>query len=107
MNSSTEPQQEGGIDQAWLRDYTRACGELACLYATAYDELSTAMGLATALALAPVLLPKIVATAEQEAGVLAERRRTQLLLEEQWEQQRQQQAPEAAAAVIITAENPW
>ena len=107
MNSSAELQQEGGIDQAWLEDYTRACGELACLYATAYDELSTAMGLATALALAPVLLPKIVATAEQEAGVLAERRRhLQLLQQEQWEQ-RQQQPPEAAAAVIITAENPW
>ena len=96
------------MDQAWREDYTRACGELACLYALAYDELSTAMGLETALALAPVLLPKIVATAEQEAGVLAERRRhLQLLQQEQWEQQRQQQAPEAAAAVIITAENPW
>ena len=105
MNSSTEPQQEGGVDQAWLEDYTRACGELACLYATAYDELSTAMGLATALALAPVLLPKIVATAEQEAGVLAERRRR--LQQEQWELQQLGQAPEAAAAVIITAENPW
>lgn len=104
MNSSTEPQQEGGIDPAWLEDYSRVCGELACLYATAFDQLSTEMGIATALALAPVLLPKVVATAEQEAGFLAERRSR--LQEEQWQQQ-QGQAREAAAGVIITAENPW
>lgn len=104
MNSSTELQQEGGIDQAWLEDYSRVCGELACLYATAYDKLSTEMGIATALALAPVLLPKVVATAEQEAGDLAQRRFQ--LMQEQWQQQ-QDQAPGAAAAVIITAENPW
>lgn len=104
MNSSTEPQQEGGIDPAWLEDYSRVCGELACLYATAFDQLSTEMGIATALALAPVLLPKVVATAEQEAGDLAQRRFQ--LMQEQWQQQ-QDQAPGAAAAVIITAENPW
>ena len=104
MNSSTEPQQEGGIDPAWLEDYSRVCGELACLYATAFDQLSTEMGIATALALAPVLLPKVVATAEQEAGFLAERRSQ--LQQEQWQQQ-QDQAREAVAGVIITAENPW
>ena len=104
MNSSTEPQQEGGIDPEWLEDYSRVCGELACPYATAFDQLSTEMGIATALALAPVLLPKVVATAEQEAGFLAERRSR--LQEEQWQQQ-QGQAREAAAGVIITAENPW
>lgn len=105
MNSSTELQQMHGIDPAWLEDYSRVCGELACLYATAFDQLSTAMGIEPALALAPVLLPKLVATAHQEAGFLAERRSQ--LQQEQWQQQQGQATGAAAPAVIITAENPW
>ena len=104
MNSGTFAAAMPGIDPAWYADYSRVCGELACLYATAFDQLTTEMGIETALALAPVLLPKVVATAEQEAGLLAEQRRAL----ENWEQQQQQeQGREAAAAVIITAQNPW
>jgi len=103
VNSGTFAAAMPGIDPLWFDDYSRACSELAHLYATAFDRISIEMGIDTALALAPVLLPKVVATAEQEAGLLAEQRRA--LQQEQWEEQQQER--EAAAAVIITAQNPW
>lgn len=93
-----------GVDPHWFDDYRRACSELSLLYATAFNCMEVELGEAAALALAPVLLPRVVAAAEQEAGFLAqqrEQRRLQQLAEEQW------QANPPAPVMAARAENPW
>jgi len=93
-----------GVDPHWFEDYSRACSELSHLYATAFSRMEVELGGDVALTLAPVLLPRVVAAAEQEAGFLAQQReqqRLQRLEEEQW------QVSPPAAVVVTRAENPW
>ena len=106
MSSSEQPLDLSmpGVDPHWFDDYRRACSELSLLYATAFNSMEVELGAEVALALAPVLLPRVVAAAEQEAVFLAhqrEQQRLQQLEQEQW------QVNLPAPVVAARAENPW
>jgi hypothetical protein len=98
-----------GVDPHWFEDYRQACSEISYLYGAAFKTLEVELGEATALALAPVLLPRVVAAAEQEAGMLAQNRA--MKRQEQWEEERlrafQQQQLQSAQVRQQQPENPW
>ena len=55
----------------WFEDFKRGCSRAAHLYATAFDRLVVELGdEGTAMALAPTVLPQVMAMAEAEASHL-------------------------------------
>lgn len=89
----------------WLDDFTNGCSRAAQLYATAFDQMSAVMGESTALALAEVVLPQVVAMAEAQASQLETLRYQRAL------QQQEREMAEAMKQQLIArpqrAENPW
>jgi hypothetical protein len=98
-----------GVDPHWFDDYRQACSEISYLYSAAFKTLEQEMGAEIALSLAPVLLPRVVAAAEQEAGMLAQNRA--LKRQQQWEEERlrsfQQQQLQSAQLRQEQPETPW
>jgi hypothetical protein len=87
-------------------DYSQACVDVAGLWATAYKALEDELGGATAVALAPTVLPPLLASAERIAAQQAAER-FQLLEREamqQWKEQAQADAPVIDAFI---PRNPW
>jgi hypothetical protein len=89
------------VDPQWLEDYRQACGEITVLYGEAFGCLSDELGITNALELAPLLLPRVVAAAEQTAMEMREERINRELLQRQAEQQPQR------VVVDELPENPW
>jgi hypothetical protein len=98
-----------GVDPHWFDDYRQACSEISYLYGAAFNTLEAELGAEIALSLAPVLLPRVVAAAEQEAGMLAQNRA--LKRQQQWEEERlrsfQQQQLQSAQLRQEQPETPW
>lgn len=67
-------QQVQAVKKQWLGDYTQAAREQATLYAIAYDELSTALGVGLSAQLAEPLLEKMVRGCATQADALMEER---------------------------------
>jgi hypothetical protein len=89
----------------WFEDFADGCSRAAHLYATAFDRMTIELGDATALALAPVVLPQVVAMAEAQASQLEAMRFQRAL------QQQEREMTEAMQQQIYgrpqQPENPW
>ena len=94
------------FDDTWLMDYSQACVDVAGLWATAYKALEDELGGATAVALAQVVLPPLLASAERIAAQQAAERFQQLQsqIEQEWQEQVQADAPVIDAFI---PRNPW
>lgn len=93
---------EGSLDPQYLEAYRGACREATQLYAVAFDCMTEQLGVSSSLQLAPLLLPKVVAAAQQQAMErLSEQFNEELL------RQQQQLSEEEKAQQDIRAENPW
>lgn len=97
-------QSEAGFDDSWLIDYSQACVDVAGLWATAYKALEDAVGAAAALALAPTVLPPLLASAERIAAQQAAER-FQALQEQAEAEWKQQAAAEPIESFL--PRNPW
>jgi len=83
---------EPTFDPMWQADYVQACRDVTALWAAAYQALAEQMGVEVALALAPTVLPPVVAMAEQLAATAATERLNEIR-EKLWQEQAQQLVP--------------
>jgi hypothetical protein len=65
---------EPTFDPMWQADYVQACRDVTALWAAAYQALAEELGDGIATALAPTVLPPVVAMAEQMAATAATER---------------------------------
>jgi hypothetical protein len=89
----------------WFDDFSDGCSRAARLYATAFDRMTQEMGEQVALALAPVVLPQVVAMAETQASQL-EAMRFQRALQQQ-EREMAQAVQQQIYGRPQQPENPW
>ena len=89
----------------WFDDFAKGCSRAAHLYATAFDRMTIELGEETALALADIVLPQVVAMGEAQASQLETLRFQRQAAERErllWEAAQQQ-----AMTRPPMPENPW